>query len=150
MKKFGYMNFTVETTKDIVTMYYNGETEIHNTFNEAMNELGNKGWELVSVVYIPTKIYTKMGLINDELYCGKTVHYFKREMTDDTKKVYAKREQLQDQISDIDDIDKLINLFKEQGYQIKFQHRLRIIFGKGMEEVRFDYDENSHKWVEHK
>ena len=51
-----------------------------NIYVDTMNELGSEGWELVSVTYVHRTQKPAFGNIRDTV--GKTLFFFKRELTD--------------------------------------------------------------------
>jgi len=145
MKRFTYFNFTVDVSKDTWTIDYNEKTYEYTEFNKIINDLGFQGWELTSVVNIITRTYPSAFTEISDTHTSKTVHYFKKELSDAMIEEMKKAQEEMEK--DTSDINELIELFTADGYQIKFQHNDRIIFGKGIKEVRFDYSKSSNQWI---
>ena len=135
MKKFEYFKFNVIYTKDGSIIYYGDDQYDGSRLIEIMDELGYEGWELVSTIAL-TESYKPWFLEMSMTYTGGVEYYFKRELSE---------EEIEKKIT----IDDIIEEYTELGYQITFQHPQRIIFNKGVEDVRFDFDKNARTWIKH-
>ena len=152
MKRFEYFTLTIATSDNSGTIYYDdGEYDYNTNYNEIMRDLGYQGWELVSVVtliesYKPWFVNTSM------TYTGGMEYYFKRELTDELieekKKEKEKRTKIAEEIEKFTyNEDELIEIYIADGYFLTFQHNDKIIFEKGGNEVQFNYNKSSDKWV---
>ena len=148
MKRFEYFTFTITTSENSRTIYYNdGVYDYKTNYNEIMRDLGYQGWELISVVTL-TESYKPWFVGVSLTYTGGMEYCFKRELTEETKKEEEKRTKIAGEIEKSTyEEDELIEIYIADGYFLTFQHNDRIIFEKGGNEVRFDYDKSSNKWV---
>ena len=149
MQRFEYLNVTavMDEKENNFKVHYNNEVYATNSINELLNSLGVQGWELVSVV--PLTASEKPWLLELSMtYTSGLIYYFKRLLTGE--KLNTAMQKLEEQKQAINTEKKLIDTYLSQGYQIVFQHKDRLIFGKGPIEVRFDFDKNTNQWVERK
>jgi len=159
MTKYEYLNFSVNTIKKEWIIKFDGKQYSYTKdFNTIMERLGFEGWELISVVPMVGS-EKSFGMEVSFTYTTKIIYYFKKELTEDMiaikEAAEADRKEKKQKIEtakkeSIYEIDKLIEAYTLDGYQVKFQHKNRIIFGKGIEEVRFDYNDESGQWIEKK
>ena len=149
MQRFEYINFSSTFNKEAHKVHFiDGNTYDYAVdFDNLLNSLGEEGWELVSVVPL-TESYKPWWLELSYTFTGGFVYYLKRKLTEGQLKIKEEKKQKLE-YSKLE-VEKLIEFYVSEGYQIKFQHKNRIIFGKGIEEVRFDYDNESGQWVEKK
>ena len=165
---------------EYVLRYQNRELNYHQFFYPIMNKLGSEGWELINVVPITGSSTKSIALIpwfaDADTYISSTYttgeeFYFKRELSDKAlelnNSVYSEqykyleqfdiedknieiRDQLEENITVNNNIEDVIEYYKQEGYHIKFQHSDRLIFEKDMREVRYDRDSGTDTWKIHK
>ncbi len=149
MQRFEYLNVTAvrDDKENNFKVHYNNEVYATNSINELLNSLGSQGWELVSVV--PLTASEKPWLLELSMtYTSGLIYYFKRLLSEEKLQALKQKIEQQEQIANAE--KNLIDTYLSQGYQIVFQHKDRLIFGKGPIEVRFDFDKTTNQWVEKK
>ena len=149
MQRFEYLNVTAvrDDKENNFKVHYNNEVYETNSINELLNSLGAQGWELVSVV--PLTASEKPWLLELSMtYTSGLIYYFKRLLSEEKLQALKQKIEQQEQIANAE--KNLIDTYLSQGYQIVFQHKDRLIFGKGPIEVRFDFDKTTNQWVEKK
>lgn len=167
MKRFEYINFTVETSeKKWLVNYKNENLEYHDFFEPLMAYLGSEGWELVSVLPL-TSSYKPWFIEISMVYTGSLMYHFKREITQGSEEVSASiyeseiselrqidkkshevnlREKAVDSINNFASMDDLTNHFEQLGYMTTMRHKDRMIFALGLDEVRFDRNSETNRW----
>ena len=149
MQRFEYLNVTavMDEKENNFKVHYNNEVYATNSINELLNSLGIQGWELVSVVALTAS--EKPWLLELSMtYTSGFIYYFKRLLTGEALEIAMQELEQEEEIINAE--KNLIDTYLSQGYQIVFEHKDRLIFGKGPIEVRFDFDKNTNQWVEKK